>query len=100
MVWYQLNPKSFSELFLILHSFLCSILVKNPPPAPGSLFLGVAIRSASGRDLTRVLKPNSISGKPTSRVQPAIFKNQFGGSNCLLSLPVFWSLDFVTFFKR
>ncbi len=42
-------------------------LVKNPPPAPGSLFLGVAIRSASGRDLTRVPKPNSISGKPTSR---------------------------------
>ena len=24
-IWYQLNPKSFSELFLI-HSFLCSIL--------------------------------------------------------------------------
>ena len=34
-------------------------LVKNPPPAPGSLFLGVASRSASGRDLTRVPKPNS-----------------------------------------
>ncbi len=43
-------------------------LVKNPPPAPGSLFLGVAIHSASGRDLTRVPKPNSISGKPTSRL--------------------------------
>ena len=42
-------------------------LVKNPPPAPGSLFLGVAIRSASGRDLTRVPKQISISGKPTSR---------------------------------
>ncbi len=34
-------------------------LVKNPPPAPGRLFLGVASRSASGRDLTRVPKPNS-----------------------------------------
>jgi hypothetical protein len=34
-------------------------LVKNPPPAPGSLFLGVASRGASGRDLTRVPKPNS-----------------------------------------
>ncbi len=43
------------------------ILVKNPPPAPGSLFLGVASHSASGRDLPRVPKPNSISGKPTSR---------------------------------
>jgi hypothetical protein len=43
-------------------------LVKNPPPAPGSLFLGVASRSASGRDLTCVPKPNSISGKPTSRL--------------------------------
>ena len=47
---------------------ICYLLVKNPPPAPGSLFLGVAIRSASGRDLTRVPKPNSISGKPTSRL--------------------------------
>ena len=44
------------------------VLVKNPPPAPGSLFLGVAIRSASGRDLTRVPKQISISGKPTSRL--------------------------------
>ncbi len=60
-----------------------SRLVKNPPPAPGSLFLGIAIRSVSGRDLTRVPKPNSISGKPTSGQQPAIFKKQFGGSNCL-----------------
>ncbi len=42
-------------------------LVKNPPPAPGSLFLGFASRSASGRDRTRIPKPNSISGKPTSR---------------------------------
>jgi hypothetical protein len=47
---------------------LLQLLVKNPPLAPGSLFLGVAIRSASGRDLTRVPKQNSISGKPTSRL--------------------------------
>ncbi len=43
-------------------------LVKNPPPAPGSLFLGVASRSALGRDLTCVPKPNSKSGKPTRRL--------------------------------
>ena len=49
-------------------------LVKNPPPAPGSLFLGVAIRSASGRDLTRVPKQNSISGKLTSRSATHHFK--------------------------
>ena len=49
-------------------------LVKNPPPAPGSLFLGVAIRSASRRDLTHVPKPNSISGKPTSRSATRHFK--------------------------
>ncbi len=49
------------------HHFYLTMLVKNPPPASGSLFLGVASRSASGRDLTRVSKPNSISGKPTSR---------------------------------
>jgi hypothetical protein len=49
-------------------------LVKNPPPAPGSLFLGVAIRSASGRDLTRVPKPNSISGKPASRLATRRFQ--------------------------
>ena len=58
------------DVFLALFpdtSRLPKTLVKNPPPAPGSLFLGVAIRSASGRDLTRVPKPNSISGKPTSR---------------------------------
>ena len=30
-------------------------LVKNPPPAPGRLFLGVAISSASGRDLSHRL---------------------------------------------
>jgi hypothetical protein len=63
------------------------MLVKNPPPAPGSLFLGVAIRSVSGRDLTRVPKPNSISGKPMSRQQPAIFKKQFGGSNIAKQKP-------------
>jgi hypothetical protein len=34
-------------------------LVTNPPPAPGSLFLGVASCSVPGRDLTRVPKPNS-----------------------------------------
>ncbi len=56
-------------------------LVKNPPPAPGSLFLGVAICSASGRDLTRVPKPNAISGKPMSRLATRHFKKQFGGSN-------------------
>ena len=45
----------------ILHPSLSTDthLVKNPPPAPGRLFLGVAISSASGRDLTRVPKPNS-----------------------------------------
>ncbi len=49
-------------------------LVKNPPPAPGSLFLGVAIHSASGRDLTRVPKQISVSGKPTSRLATRHFK--------------------------
>ncbi len=67
------------------------VLVKNPPPAPGSLFLGVAIRSALGRDLTRVPKQISISGKPTSRLAIRHFKKtcpaisisgyQNGGSN-------------------
>jgi hypothetical protein len=37
-------------------------VLKNPPPAPGSLFLGVAIRSALGRDLTRVPKQNQYLG--------------------------------------
>ncbi len=43
---------------LVDSPLLCR-LVKNPPPTPGKLFLGVASRSASGRDLTRVPKPNS-----------------------------------------
>jgi hypothetical protein len=49
---------------------MITYLVKNPPPAPDRLFLGVAISSASGRDLTRVPKPTSniVSGKPTSRL--------------------------------
>ena len=59
---FSLNPEIAQEL------------VKNPPPAPGSLFLGVAIRSALGRDLTRVPKPNSISGKPTSRLATRHFQ--------------------------
>ena len=29
---------------------ICYLLVKNPPPAPGSLFLGVAIDTASVRE--------------------------------------------------
>ncbi len=60
-----------------LHHPFYDCLIKNPPPAPGSLFLGVASRSASGRDLTRV--PKTVLKRVGQ--QPAIFKKQFGGSN-------------------
>jgi hypothetical protein len=49
------NLVRVSLIFAIIVSFMLFTvfpLVKNPPPAPGSLFLGVAIRSASGRDLS------------------------------------------------
>ena len=58
-------PSSIWPMAMIMEGLISknstekAIPVKNPPPAPRSLFLGVASRSASGRDLTRVPKPNS-----------------------------------------
>jgi hypothetical protein len=50
-------------------------LVKNPPTALGSLFLGVANRSASGRDLdARSETKFKYLGNRRVGQQPAIFK--------------------------
>jgi hypothetical protein len=63
-------------------------LVKNPPPAPDSLFLGVVSRSASGRDLTRVPKPNLNIWETDELVSnPPFSKNNLAG---VISQHTFW----------